>query len=155
MMRAADTGDVSAMGWLGDFYGDGRNAYTNGELDPAKSVDQDTGTALLWYGRAAAENYPAAQRVLGIRMGNSEGLPAAQPEIAERYFRLAANGGDENAEIELAKRLIAGKVLVKPENGSTEAIDLLNRALSHDSSRAALELAKIYRNGLVGQAEGS
>ena len=81
------------------------------------------------------------------------GLPSPQPEIAERYYRLAAHGGNEDAEIELARRLLAGRMLVKPENGSNEAIDLLNRALSHGSARAANMLAEIYRNGELDQAK--
>ena len=44
-------------------------------------------------------------------------------------------------------------MLVKPENGTNEAIDLLNRALSHGSARAAKMLAEIYRNGELDQAK--
>ena len=84
-------------------------------------------------------------------MERGYGLPSPQPEIAERYYRLAAHGGNEEAEIELARRLLAGRMLVKPENGSNEAIDLLNRALSHGSARAANMLAEIYRNGELDQ----
>ena len=86
-------------------------------------------------------------------MERGYGLPSPQPEIAERYYRLAAHGGNEDAEIELARRLIAGRMLVKPENGTNEAIDLLNRALSHGSARAAKMLAEIYRNGELDQAK--
>ncbi len=53
----------------------------------------------------------------------------------------------------MARRLIAGRMLVKPENGTNEAIDLLNRALSHGSARAAKMLADIYRNGELDQAK--
>jgi hypothetical protein len=79
------------------------------------------------------------------------GLPSPHPEIAERYYRLAAHGGNEEAEIELARRLLAGRMLVKPENGANEAIDPLNRALSHGSARAANLLADNYRNGELDQ----
>ena len=84
-------------------------------------------------------------------MERGYGLPNPQPEIAERYYRLAAHGGDEDAEIELARRLRVGRMLAKPENGANEAMDLLNRALSHGSARAADILAEIYRNGELDQ----
>ncbi len=101
----------------------------------------DDTQALLWWGRAASDNNPAAQYTMAQMMEHGYGLPAPQPEIAERYYRLAASGGNENAEIELARRLLAGRVLVKPENGSNDAIDLLTRALSHGLARAANMLA--------------
>ena len=54
---------------------------------------------------------------------------------------------------EMARRLIVGSMLIKPENGTNEALDLLNRALSHGSARAAKMLAEIYRNGELDQAK--
>ena len=94
---------------------------------------------------------PAAQYQLAYLMEKGAGLPNPQPEISERYYRLAAKGGNEDAEIDFADRLRLGKVLVKPENGSEEAIDLLQRALSQGSARAARRLALIYRNGELGE----
>ena len=41
-------------------------------------------------------------------------------------------------------------MLAKPENGAHEAMDLLDRALSHGSARAAEILAEVYRNGELG-----
>ena len=82
--------------------------------------------------------------------GARDGIPAPQPEVAERYYRLAAHGGNEDAEYELARRLRAGVLITKPENGDAEALELLRRALSHGSARAAETLAEIYRNGELG-----
>ena len=48
---------------------------------------------------------PTAQSNLAYMMERGYGLPSPQPEIAERYYRLAAHGGDEDAEYELARRL--------------------------------------------------
>ena len=92
-------------------------------------------------------------RAISARLSDGEGagLPNPQPEISERYYRLAAKGGNEDAEIDFADRLRLGHVLVKPENGSEEAIDLLQRALSQGSARAARRLALIYRNGELGE----
>jgi hypothetical protein len=131
----------------------GYKIYSSGDQVAPSSVLPDDTQALLWWGRAAADNNPAAQYMMAQMMEHGYGLPAPQPEIAERYYRLAASGGNENAEIELARRLLAGRVLVKPENGANEAIDLLNRALSHGSARAANMLAEVYRNGQLDQAK--
>jgi TPR repeat protein len=153
--RAADSGSDVAKFNLGRYYFWGRNVYDNktGELLTSVSLRFDETQALLWWGRAGADNNPAAQYWMAAMMERGYGLPSPQPEIAERYYRLAAHGGNEDAEIELARRLRAGRMLVKPENGSNEAIDLLNRALSHGSARAANMLAEIYRNGELGQAK--
>jgi hypothetical protein len=106
---------------------------------------------LLWFGRAAEAGDPGSQYWLAYLMEKGNGLPNPQPEISERYYRLAAKGGNENAEIDFADRLRLGKVLVKPENGSEEVIDLLQRALSQGSARAARRLALIYRSGELGE----
>jgi TPR repeat protein len=149
--RAADSGSDVAKFNLGWYYFRGFRVYNNaGDLASSSLLPDDT-QALLWWGRAAAENNPAAQYWMAGMMERGYGLPSPQPEIAERYYRLAAHGGNEDAEIELSRRLIAGRMLVKPENGSNEAIDLLNRALSHGSARAANMLVEIYRNGELDQ----
>jgi TPR repeat protein len=145
--RAADAGSDAAKFNLGWYYFFGYQMQTpSGEVSP-DSVIADYTQALLWWGRAAEDGNSAAQYNLGLMMERGLGLPNPQPEIAERYYRLAAHGGDEDAEIELARRLRSGRMLAKPENGANEAIDLLTRALSQGSARAALMLAEAYRNG--------
>ncbi|MFO1148278.1 MAG: DUF2610 domain-containing protein [Alsobacter sp.] len=145
--RAAETGSNRAKLMLGMRYYLGyviRDA--TGEPTP-NSVPRDYSLALLWFGRAAESGDPAAQHFLAYIMENGLGLPNPQPEIAERYYRLSAYGGNEDAEVEFAEKLRVGKVLVKPENGAKEGIALLQRALSQGSTRAALMLAQIYRRG--------
>src|SRR5260370_19380367 len=122
----------------------------NNEPTPS-SVIADKTQSLLWFGRGAEVGDPAAQYELAFLMEMGHGLPNPQPEISERYYRLAARGGNEEAEIRFAERLRLGRVLVKPENGGEEAVDLLQRALSQDSARAARRLAMIYRNGELGE----
>ena len=150
-VRAANSGSVDAKFLLGLYYLWGRylNNPQTGERSP-NTVERDYTQALLWWGRAAEDNSPAAQYYLGYMLERGFGLPSPQPEIAERYYRLAAHGGNEDAEYELARRLRAGTMLAKPENGDAEALDLLRRALSHGSARAAGALAEIYRNGELG-----
>jgi TPR repeat protein len=153
LQRAAAAGSNRAKYNLGVhyYYGFVFNGE-HGEVTPF-SVKPDLQQALLWFGRAAESGDPASQYSLAFMMGAGKGLPNPQPEISERYYRLAAKGGDEDAEIEFADRLLSGHVLVKPENGNEEVIDLLQRALSHGSARAALRLAKIYRNGVLGEGK--
>ena len=150
LQRAAAAGSNLARTKLGLHYFYGFLHYENNEINPI-SVKADPSQSLLWYGRAAENGDPAAQYELAWMMGEGWGLPNPQPEISERYYRLAAKGGNEDAEIEFADRLLSGHALVKPENGSEEAIDLLQRALSQGSARAAQRLANIYRNGLLGE----
>jgi len=153
-IRAANSGSVDAKFRLGWFFFNGRpvsDPQTNEKMP--SSLERDFTQALLWWGRAAEDNESAAQYNLGIMMERGWGLPGPQPEIAEKYYRLAAHGGNEDAEYELARRLRAGLVLTKPENGDSEALDLLRRALSHGSARAAGTLAEIYRNGELGVAK--
>jgi TPR repeat protein len=149
--RAADAGSVDAKVDLGLFYFWGYKIYDgNGGVDDAKTVLADNSLALLWFGRAAQSNNPRAQYNLAFMMERGDGLPIPQPEIAARYYRLAAHGGFEDAEIDLAERLRSGRILTNPENGANEAVDLLERALSQGSARAATYLAEIYRNGEFG-----
>jgi TPR repeat protein len=146
--RAADAGSVDAKVDLGLFHYFGYKIYnSDGDVDDAKTVLPDASLALLWFGRAAQANNPRAQYNLAIMMERGDGLPIPQPEIAARYYRLAAHGGFEDAEIDLAERLRSGRILTNPENGANEAVDLLDRAFSQGSARAATYLAEIYRNG--------
>jgi len=150
--RAADAGFDAAKLNLGVYYLRGNALWKQGQIAP-DSVSPDPGQALLWFARAAANNNSQAQYYMAQMMELGFGLPNPQPETAERYYRLAAHGGDEDAELDLARKLRSGRILVKPENGAGEAIDLLNRALSHGSARAALMLAETYRNGGFDQAK--
>ena len=107
--RAADAGSVDAKVDLGLFYFYGyRIVDDNGDVDAAKSVLSDNSRALLWFGRAALANNARAQYNLAMMMEAGDGLPIPQPEIAARYYRLAAHGGFEDAEIDLAERLRSG-----------------------------------------------
>ena len=80
-------------------------------------------------------------------MESGDGLPNPQPDIAARYYRIAANSGNEDAEIELAEKLLASRLRSQPENGSDETATMLRRAFSQGSARAALRLAQMYREG--------
>lgn len=144
--RAAAAGSNLARVKLGALYAKGKPVYRGSAISP-DSIDPDPSLALIWYGRAAEAGDSSAQHQLAGIMEGGQGLPNRQPEIGERYWRLAAYGGVLEAEVELAEKLRTGAMLVKPENGAQEAIELLKRAMSLGATRAALELARIYRKG--------
>jgi uncharacterized protein len=152
LQRAADANSSRAKFLLGMTYYNGRIAFDRrGKEDSVKTVRQDLGLALLWLGRVAETGDSTAQANLAHIMERGQGLPNPQPEIAERYWRLAAHGGDAYAQYEFAERLRHGRMLIKQEYGAREAVTLLQRATSQGSPQTALALAQIYRNGELGQ----
>jgi TPR repeat protein/uncharacterized protein (UPF0335 family) len=145
LQRAADAGSLHAkyqLGWI--YY---RSGYTEEE---STRVNRDRELALLWFSRAAESGDSDAQVMVAKIMEAGSGLPNPQPEIAERYWRLAARSGDAYAQVEFADRLRRGLLLVKEEYGEKEVVNLLRRAMSQGSAQAAVELAQIYRNGELG-----
>jgi TPR repeat protein/uncharacterized protein (UPF0335 family) len=150
LQRAADAGSVRAKFLLGMTYWKGKICGCGGEDSP-NSQRKDPDLALLWFGRVAETGDSDAQAILAYILERGMGLLNPQPEIAERYWRLAAYGGSESAQFEFADRLRRGFLLVKQEYGEHEAITLLQRAMSQGSPQAALALAQINRNGELGQ----
>lgn len=150
LQRAADAGSVRAKFLLGMTYLKGKVCGCGGEDSP-NSQRQDPDLALLWFGRVAETGDSDAQAILARIMERGIGLLNPQPEIAERYWRLAAYGGSASAQFEFADRVRRGFLLIKQEYGEHEAITLLQRAMSQGSPQAALALAQINRNGELGQ----
>lgn len=149
--RAAEAGSPSAKLQLGLI-------YLFGYVDRAgpegsNSIRSDNTLALLWLGRVAETGDSTAQGLIALMMEKGVGLPNPQPEVAERYWRMAAHGGDDFAEVEFADRLRNGMMLVKQEYGANEGVTLLRHAMSQGSAQAALALAQIYRKGDLGQAK--
>lgn len=145
LRRAANAGSNDAKRELG--FG-----YFFGRAGPRNSVQVDRAQSLLWFAQAAESGDAAAQRLLGQMFEDGLGLASQQPQIAERYWRLAAYGGDVLAQVEFAERILSGRMLIKPENGAGEVAQLLKRAMTLGSSKAALRLAQIYRKGELGYA---
>ena len=145
LQRAANAGSTDAKRVLGALY------YFGGPAaEDVDRVPDDDGQAILWWAQAAEGGDSSAQRSLGIMFEEGEGLASPQPQIAERYWRLAAYGGNIDAQVEFAERILSGRVLLKPENGPGEVVELLQLAMTLGSSKAALRLAKIYRKGELG-----
>ncbi len=137
LQRAADTGSLRAMYYLGRIYDHGQG--------------RDLLLALLWYGRAAEAGYSDAQVRVAQIVEKGEGLANPQPEIAERYWRFAANHGDPFAQVQFADKLRSGLLMVKEEYGQGEVVTMLTRAMSQGSAHAAVALAQIYRKGELGE----
>jgi hypothetical protein len=115
-------------------------------------VPGDDDLVVQWLGRLAEQGNTAAQAALAGRMQYGDGLPAPQPEASERYWRLAAQGGNPTAQVTFADRMRRGFVLVKQEYGAgDEGVKVLEQAMGQGSAQAALALAEIYRNGELGQ----
>ena len=150
LQHAADAGSVRAKYLLGMTYYYGKVCRCGGEDSP-NTQRRDPDMALLWLGRVAETGDSNAQAMLASMMEDGIGLLNPQPDIAERYWRLAAYGGSEEAEFEFADRLRRGFLLVKQEYGDDEAITLLQRAMSQGSPQAALALAQIKRKGELGE----
>jgi len=152
LQEAAEAGSTRAQMLLALTYNRGAMARKSNEKE-VNQVRPDRGLALLWFGRLAERGDTQAQEILASWMQNGIGLSSPQPEASERYWRLAAQGGNAAAQVTFADRMRRGFVLVKQEYGAgSEAIKLLTQAMSQGSPQAALALAQIYRTGELGQA---
>jgi TPR repeat protein len=148
---AAQAGSVKAEQDLGFIYLNGHPCF--GCATQSNAIIPDPALAMLWFARAAEAGDATSQVQLALMMEKGIGLPSRQPEIAERYWRLAAHSGDPYAEFEFANRLRRGLLVVKQEFGEEEPVVLLKRAMSQGSSQAALALADIFRKGELGEKQ--
>jgi TPR repeat protein len=147
LRRAANAGSDEAKRDLGFVYYIGGHGVT-----PDRNLPADEAQALLWFAQAAEEGDAESQRFLGRMFEDGSGLTTQQPQLAERYWRLAAYNGNVDAQVEFAERILSSRILLKPENGPGEVVQLLRSAMTLGSSRAALRLAKLYRTGEFGYA---
>ena len=137
---AASRGSWEAMYQLGKIY------------DDIPAV-QDANDAIIWYARAAEAGDGRSQLRLAQMLTVGQGLPAVQPEAAGRYWRLAAEGGSEEAQIQLANLLRDGKLPFRPkqhgrpDGGAEEIRQLYEAAFARGTSRAGFELARLHRTG--------
>jgi TPR repeat protein len=89
------------------------------------------------------------------------GLPAAQPEAAGRYWRLAAEGGSVEAQFRLANYIretkVPARLQIKGERdqGAQEIVELYLTAFARGRVEAGIKLAKLYRTGFPEERGGS
>jgi hypothetical protein len=131
LQRAADAGAARAKSLLGNTYYWGSPGKT-----PTTSVMEDKALALLWFGRMGESADPDSLRYLAQLMQSDDAMNSPQPEVAERYWRLAAYGGNAYAQVYFAERMRRGFLLAKQEYGPREAVELLDRAASQGSAEA-------------------
>ena len=148
---AASRGSSEAMFWLGDMY---QKDFIDSQLEYTRDiVTIDSNEAIVWYARAADAGDTRSQERLAQMLSKGEGLPAAQPEAAGRYWRLAAEGGSLEAQMQLANLIRDGRVPFRPKVGGTpdagahEIQGLYASAFARGNTKAGLELAKLYRYG--------
>ena len=88
-LRGANAGDASCMIWVGILYGDG------------VKEDNQNNNEILWYKCAWKKGDLAAPNNIAIVYKNQK-----RHSIAERWFKVAIQAGDGDANLELAKMLI-------------------------------------------------
>ena len=145
-ITAANQGSSRAKLYLGYFYFVGQDDRDSKGKQSVNAVKPDPTLSLLWFGRLSEIRHRTALRWLAELLQDGDGISSPQPEIAERYWRLAAYAGDPLAQVMFAERLRRGSALAKPQYGSSEAIDLLEKAVVQAEAMAALGLAQIYRD---------
>jgi len=140
---AVQRGSVTAMFHLGHLY------YWSqaGFAEARSTVDRDHSKALLWFARAAEIGNVEAQVELARMLTSGQGLPAAQPQTAARYWRLAARSGNEEAQVEFATLLKNNKIEVRPDKGPEEIVELYRAAMERQYPLAATRLAELYQKG--------
>jgi TPR repeat protein len=153
--RAAESGSTRAMVELGKSYLNGIVSERAGATDRSSDVEPDPGTALMWFARAADAGDATAQAFVARMLQDGAGAPNSQPEVAGRYWRMAAHGGNRFAQVELSDQLRRGLVPATEEHGTQEGVELLRLAMVQGSPRAALSLAQVYRKGELGQVKNS
>ncbi len=104
--RAAEQGLLSAQLHLANIYYNGDNG-----------VRKDYGKALKWLRKAAAQNSPWAENVLGVLYLNGLGVER-DPGTAAQWFQSAAEKGDAKAQSSLGQMYCAGNGMkIDPAEG--------------------------------------
>jgi TPR repeat protein len=140
--RASDAGSTIAKSRLGHLYFFGKWVD-----DPLRNVANDRQLGLIWLARAAEAGDNRAQMTVARTLEERSVVPNSQLDSAERYWRLAANGGSAEAQVEFADRLRTGRILVRPEQVEDEIVGLLESAMAVGEPRAALLMARVRRGG--------
>jgi cell division septation protein DedD len=119
----ADRGDPDAQFNLGQAYKLGRG------------VPQDLRAAQIWYEKAAQQNHPQAQAILGLLLFQNGERQKALP-----WLRRAADGGDPRAQYVLGTALFNGDLVGKDW---PRAYALMSRAAAQGLPQAAQNLGQM------------
>jgi TPR repeat protein len=102
LVKAADSGDLDAMGWLANLLETGPEATRDPEL------------AASWYRKAADQGDPVAQHNLGLMFLAGRGVPKDEAQ-ASAWMRKAAERGDASAQNDLGALYAKGLGVAKSE----------------------------------------
>ena len=127
----ADAGDARAQYNLGAMYFAGRG------------VDHDEGRAILWFRKAAEQDYAPAETTIGelYAAGRIDGQDDAK---AVSWYRKAVAQHDANATYDLAGMYQDGRGVAKDEN---EALRLYRQAAEQGEARSQVRIGDAYRFG--------
>ncbi|PWG63410.1 hypothetical protein DEM34_08870 [Spiribacter halobius] len=131
LQEAAESGDASAMYWLGQAYDYGHGVPT----DPDRALD------LYW--DAAEQGLPEAQAAIAYSFDEGIGLPLDDAE-AIRWYRKAAEGGEVPSQRALGLMYAAGEGV---ERDFEEAARWYRRAAENGDAVAARLMAEIHYRG--------
>jgi TPR repeat protein len=126
LRRQAEQGDVEAMTCLGVEYLDQKN-YEE---------------AIRWWRKAAEQNFPGAQVMLGAAFDYGNGVKQDKGE-AVRWYRMAADQGDITAQSALGSNYLLGEGVAKD---ISEGIRWHQKAAEQGDRSAQMLLGGLYAN---------
>lgn len=122
------------------------DAYNVGMIlkDGTEATDPDPEAALLWFQRAADQDYPSAFDKLGLLYQEGSGVPQ-DDERAVALFQRGADLGDSSAMVNLATAYRKGQGV---ETDYVRAHDIYFRAAQLRRRSAYTNLGEIYLKGM-------
>lgn len=141
--KAAAKNNISAMFWLGRHHASGQS----GKKDSAKAQE--------WFERIAQSKGGYSRLTSIARIYGSPDDPAHDDEMANAWYRRAVAIGINDAAMQLAKRLEAGKGSPKD---SKQAMELFEKRLTNsysqgDALNAIQEIIEFYTDGDMIEAD--
>ena len=136
-LRAAQGGDVRAMGKVAELYRTG-----------AGGLGRHPDAAVEWAKQADAHGDPWGRYILGLCFEAGDGELAQDPDEAYRLFHLAAEAGIAPAMGKVGEYLYQGWGRVPRDD--REALRWLDRAADTGDARANYYLALFHLDGLAG-----
>ncbi len=132
LLEKAEDGDAEAQFKLGIKY-----------YFPCDGVKFSFTEARRWFKKAADNNYPDAQCLLGLICSEERRIPHDLSK-SENYFLEAAKLGHDEAQYEIGKMYLLGNGVKLDKQ---EGIKWLEKAAEQDNIEASWELCEIYTKG--------
>lgn len=113
----------------------------------ARSVEENPQQAFYWYEKAAEQGDMLSQSILGFYYFNALKGVQQNVEKAIKYWQLAVNSGDEQAEKHLALVYLEGKYI---QQNTQLGMSLLKKSVKKGDNYALIKLGEIWEKGLYG-----